>query len=218
MSTSDAAFFALELGSGDPNELTPPMGETETGIRIAAPALVSSGGNFTIPITAVARFTTEGRDALPTRLWQSLVVVVWDSTKNLLHAATLGDPSPIPEAEGEPIEGDDEPEGAPAPIPPAPTPPVKGATPAPSPDDDSSESLFDGPDEPLPPSGPPIPLSGGYFTQYRTFDLLEAIDLPPVSARYLLFATYGPHHSNTVRIEVVEPGKQPLSEGKGGSR
>ena len=205
--SSDADFFALELGSGDPNPLTPAMAEKEEGVRLAAPSRVESGRGLVIPITAIARFTTEGRSALPRRLWQSLVLVAWDSTHNRLYAGLLGDPSPIPEAEDggnegpaedEPVDDvpiDDEPT-----LPPAPLPPVADGTP--------DAPLAEGPDEPLPPSGAPVPLTGGYFSQYRTFDLLDVLPLPPSSARYLVFATYGPHHSNSVRIEVIEPGRK----------
>lgn len=198
---SDADFFALELGSGDPNSLTPAMGEREEGVRLAAPGRVDAGRSFVIPITAIARFTTEGRNALPRRLWQSLVLVAWDSTHNRLYAGMLGDPSPIPEAEegAEPGPAEEEPSEEEPMLPPAPVPPAQEEPP--------DAPLVEGPEEPLPPSGPPVPLTGGYFAQYRTFDLLEVLPLPPSSARYLVFATYGPHHSNSVRIEVTEPGK-----------
>ena len=191
---ADSSYFALDLGSGDPNDLTPEFGEGEEGIKIAAPLRVPLRARLVIPITAAARFRDEVRNGLPPMLWQSLVAVVWDASRNVLHAAALGDPSPIPEAEGGDPASEEEK------LPPLAEPPAEPV--------DPNERMFDGPDEPLPPqSGTATPLTGGYFTQYRSFNLCEALTLPPLPGVYHLFVTYGPHQSNTVRIELVESGK-----------
>jgi hypothetical protein len=56
------------------------------------------------------------------------------------------------------------------------------------------------------PAGPnDLELSGGTITKYANFDLCASVPLPPESATYDVFITYGAFRSNSVRIELVAP-------------
>jgi hypothetical protein len=196
----DAAFFSLELPSWTPAPTTPAMADDERGLRIAAPKQVILGDDVRLPISVIASFDGDVRNALPARLWPHLLAVVQDGQGRQLAAHPLGDTTPI--------SG----ERDPAPLPPEPVPMPPAATPGAT---TKAQAMPDVP-FPLQPEGAPSDaprgsapvLQASSSIGYYNFDLLEVVDLPRVAgAEYVIFLSYARFHSNSVRVRFVPPGR-----------
>jgi hypothetical protein len=94
---SDADFFAVRLRTYERCDLTPAMGQTEVGVRIAAPRRVIAGGrSMTIPICAVVGYDPPLAKHFPREFWAGVVAVAIEVDGGRAQAATLAEVEPPP--------------------------------------------------------------------------------------------------------------------------
>lgn len=173
----DLAFQDLDFeeGSGNPTPLSPEWDEEISGLLLSGPEHVVAGES--LPLCGVANFTTARRDALPSRLWEQVVVVVTDIERNQVTAGPLDEPSPVP--------GED-------------------LAPAEEPGDEFAVDIDPSAPDTGAPEGNVVALEGGGIVQYRNIDAAATLGLTLQPGRYAVFLTYGAYKSNTVVVEAVE--------------